>query len=117
MACAALRQRLLTIWWIWVSSAATKIGSSGRCERELDPRAQGGAAEVDRGGDGGAEVDRDARRPLAAAEGQDLGAPAGARAAGAHDAVERCSGRSVGGSCSSATSVEVKMVARMLLKS
>ena len=30
MACAALRHRLLTIWWIWFSSAATKTGSSGR---------------------------------------------------------------------------------------
>src|SRR5688500_11352583 len=70
-------------------SGGDEDGLAGRGGAQLDPRAQGMPAEIERGGNGGAEVDRDARRPLAAAEGQDLGAELSPAPTCAHDAAER----------------------------
>ena len=117
MACAALRQRLLTTLWIWVSSAATKMGAAGRC-RATSTRwliagrhrsiAAATAAPRSIAARGVGSLRLKVRISLASWRPR-LPAlstrPSGARAALS------------GGRCSSATSVEVKMVARMLLKS
>ena len=48
MACAALRQRLLTIWWIWVLVGCDEDRFVRALERELHPLAESGPAKLDR---------------------------------------------------------------------